>query len=142
MDLRYMFDGITEEEITHTIQNFFQNQGIDLNKLYNPSIDIVENDEFITVYVDASGVLSNDIDIDFLNNKIQITYERQKPYDSDVKKLKSEVMYGKFNRNITIPINVYDKNSVKTHLKNGVLQIIIDKKNELQNKFSIRLEEE
>lgn len=50
-------------------------------------------------------------------------------------------MYGNFKRNITIPINVFDKNSVKTTLKNGILNIVIDKKNELQNKFSIRLEE-
>lgn len=141
MDLRYMIDGITDQEITNTIQSFFENQGIDFNKLYNPSIDIVETDEFISLYVDAPGVLSNDIDIDFLNNKIQITYEKHKPYDSNVKQLKSEVMYGNFKRNITIPINVFDKNSVKTTLKNGILNIVIDKKNELQNKFSIRLEE-
>ena len=50
-----------------------------------------------------------------------------------------EIIYGKFERQIIIPISVTNRESVKISSKNGVLIIVIDKEREERNRFSIRV---
>jgi len=50
-----------------------------------------------------------------------------------------EIIYGKFERKITLPISITQRDSVVVDVKNGVLTILIDKTVESLNKFSIKL---
>jgi HSP20 family protein len=137
--MNYLIEGINNIE-NGTETNFFStilNQ--DRNYIYKPPIDLVETDTHIKINMDIPGVKKNTIDVNFFNNKIEVTGEREKPYSEESSKC--EIFYGKFNRKITLPISVTNKNSVKINCNNGVLEIEINKSYEEKNKFTLRLNE-
>jgi HSP20 family molecular chaperone IbpA len=131
------------EDVLSILGRYFQNhnqpnqqQSSDIN--WKPSVDISENSNSIKIYCCIPGVKSDTVDVDFYNNKIKISGERDKPYlDDDI--IKQEIVYGKFERNITIPINVTKRDSVNVSSKNGLLCITINKASEEENKFNISL---
>jgi HSP20 family molecular chaperone IbpA len=53
--------------------------------------------------------------------------------------VKNEIIYGKFERHINLPISVTNRDSVKISSNNGVLIIVIDKTREGMNRFSLRV---
>ena len=103
-----------------------------------PSIDIIEEKNYIYVYIDIPGVIPSSIDINVFNNKIEISGERNKFYNT-TNILKKEINYGKFKREITLPISITKRESVSVNNLNGVLNIIINKTIEEENKFKINL---
>ena len=127
------------QDFSDTIQSLLNSSGIDISQFNQPPVDILENNINITIYVDVPGVESKSLDIDFYNNKIEITGNREKPYN--LNSIKQEILYGDFTRKINIPISVTNRNSVKVSCKNGVLKITIDKVNEERNRFTVNLEE-
>jgi HSP20 family molecular chaperone IbpA len=109
-------------------------QGLNPELFWKPPVDIINEESNIIVYVDIPGISTDDLYIDFLNNKIEISGERIKPYNKHINK---EIVYGNFNRKIILPINVTNSNSVNVTAKNGVLKIVINKELEEKNKFSV-----
>lgn len=116
----------------------FLQQGVDMEHLYKPPTDIVDDGENFIIYIDIPGINPNSIDVDFYNNKIEVAGERVKPYNEFLKK---EIIYGSFKRRLTIPISVTSRNSVSVSALNGVLKISINKTNEERNRFSVRVSE-
>jgi len=109
---------------------------------WKPSIDILENDDEISIFLSIPGVKNSSIDIDILNNRMLISGERETPYSTENFQIKrTEIIYGRFQRTITIPISVTNQSSVSTQLKDGILKVKIDKRVEQQNRFSIRVNE-
>ena len=107
---------------------------------WKPSIDILDNDDEILVYLTLSGVKNSSIDIDILNNRMLISGEREKPYSNTNYQVKrSEISYGRFQRVITLPIGVTNQGSVSTQFKDGLLRVKIDKRVEQQNRFTVRV---
>ena len=86
-------------------------------------------------YVELPGVVENSIGIDFFNNKISISGEKIKQHE--VPYYKYEIVYGKFNRQINLPLSVTNKENVNVKYENGVLILIIDKKKEEQHRFCL-----
>ena len=126
--------------LNSVLQTYMRSQGVETQDFWKPSHDIIETNENITIFVDMPGVMLNTIDVDFFNNKVQISGSRTQPYDENP--LIKEIIYGDYNRNITLPISVTNKDSVNISSKNGVLKIIINKINEEKNKFKIKLNNE
>lgn len=131
--------GRQQNNLPGILTEIMQNNGVNMNEIFSPNADVVENDSFVKVYVNIPGVDSDSLDVDFFNNTINITGDRIKPYDSDINLIKNEIIYGKFERKIILPISVTKRESVKVNTQNGVLIIIIDKVCEERNRFSIRL---
>lgn len=99
-------------------------------------IDIVNEENLITIYAEVPGVDKDKIVIDFFNNELTIIIDKSKPYTvSEV----CEIKLGKFKRTITLPICVTKKETVNVSCENGVLKIKINKMLEEENKFSIAL---
>lgn len=125
------------DNLSETVQTFLSRQD-NHSRIFNPHIDMIDNETTTTLYLDIAGVNPNSIDVDFFNNKIHISGTKEKPY-TDIP-LKKEIAYGNFKKIITIPLSVINKNSVKVIYKYGVLKITIDKTNEEVNRFSIDVE--
>jgi HSP20 family molecular chaperone IbpA len=126
-------------DLRGALQNII-NSGVGLSmdqKEWHPSIDIVDTNNNLYVYIELPGVIESSIDVDFFNNKLAISGEKLKRYT--VASYKNEIVYGKFNRQITLPISVTNKDNVIVKYDNGVLTIIIDKSKEEQNRFHIGL---
>ena len=133
--------GRQQNNLPGILTEIMQNNGVNMNEIFSPNVDVVENDSFVKVYLNIPGVDSNSLDVDFFNNTINIKGDRIKPYDSDsdMTLIKNEIIYGTFERKITLPISVTKRESVTVNTQNGVLIIIIDKVCEEHNRFSIRV---
>lgn len=120
------------------LSTFLQQQGLNGEHFYKPPTDLIEDDKNIIIYIDIPGINPNSIDVNFYNNKIEVSGERIRPYNDFIKK---EIIYGEFKRQITIPINVTNRSSVTVSASNGVLKININKTIEEKNRFSVRIGE-
>ena len=107
-------------------------------KLWFPLIDIINTEDIYYVYVELPGVKEDSILVDFINNNLIISGEKNKKINEQ-HYIKNEIGYGKFNRKILLPMNVMDKNNVIIKYENGLLSILIDKKKEKTNTFSMKI---
>ena len=120
-------------QICNTIINY-SNKG---DSDWKPMIDIIEDKRYIYVIIDIPGVVPSSIELNFFNNKIEISGERiGRNYGTIVRR---EINYGKFIREITIPLSITKKESVSHDISFGVLEIKVDKNIEEDNKFKINL---
>jgi HSP20 family protein len=104
---------------------------------WTPNVDIVESPSLISVYVELAGVSPDNLEIDIFNNKITVSGTKSKNYE--IPSLKSEIIYGKFSREITIPISVVNRQNVTAKHMNGVLYLNIDKIAETQHRFKVNI---
>jgi HSP20 family molecular chaperone IbpA len=140
-----IFNGLNNLQSDGDLRGAFQhiiNSGVSTsdNGGWHPSVDIVDTVDNLYVYMEIPGVKNDSIRVDFFNNRLSISGEKIKKYSTPAEK--NEIVYGKFNRKIRIPICVTNKNNVNTTYSNGVLNIIIDKQKEGENRFSITIGEE
>lgn len=134
-----LMEGHQSNNVTGALSEFLQSQGVNMNDFWQPAVDIAETVTTITVYINIPGVKNNSIDVDFFNNRVIIKGERKKPFNDRTTLVKNEIIYGRFERQIIIPISVTSRDSVKINSKNGVLIIVIDKEREERNRFSLRV---
>ena len=127
------------------LSDFLQLQGINMKQLWKPSVDMSETENTIIIQMIMAGVEPDSVDITFFNNSINVKGERKHhplTLNTSSKEISKEIIYGKFERKIILPVSVTNRDSVKIDVKNGVLVIIIDKTKESLNKFSIKLNDE
>jgi HSP20 family molecular chaperone IbpA len=134
-----LLEGQQNNNISGALSEFLQSQGLNMNEIWQPSADIVENINNVTVYMNISGVNNDSIDVDFFNERVVVTGERKRPFSDEMTVVKNEIIYGKFERHINLPISVTNRDSVKISSNNGVLVIVIDKTIEGRNRFSLRV---
>ena len=134
-----LMEGNQSSNVSGALSEFLQSQGVNLNEIWQPAVDIVENSNVVCVYINIPGVKNDTIDVDFFNNRIVITGERKRPFTERMSVVKNEIIYGKFERQIIIPISVTNQENVKITSKCGVLVITIDKAGEERNRFSLRV---
>ena len=124
------------------ISDLLQQQGVNMNQLWKPSIDILESEDKLQLFMLLPGVPKSSIDIDFFNNSVSVKGERvcSDFYTSTgVSQLRKEIIYGNFERKITLPISITRRESVSITMEDGVLIISIDKTIESHNRFSVKV---
>jgi HSP20 family protein len=114
-----------------------------MQQLWRPAIDMVETEDTLQVLMNLAGVDRESVDVDFFNNIVSIKGERVTPTLASADgatQLRQEIVYGKFERKIVLPISITQKESVSINMSNGVLTVVIDKTAENRNKFSLKVE--
>lgn len=99
--------------------------------------DMFSDEKTIYIYAEIPGVEKENIDVDFYNNKITIKVEKNRPYEPPQT---SQIVYGKFENEITLPLCITKRETVSVSCNNGILKIKINKFVEEENKFSIKPE--
>jgi HSP20 family molecular chaperone IbpA len=99
--------------------------------------DMFSDEKTIYIYAEIPGVEKENIDVDFYNNKITIKVEKNRPYEPPQN---SQIVYGKFENEITLPLCITKRETVSVSCNNGILKIKINKFVEEENKFSIKPE--
>ena len=95
---------------------------------WTPLVDILEYDDRFEFYADMPGIAANAIQIGLETNVLTISGERTKLLTDDEKRQsKLERPVGKFHRQFVLP-NVADSNDITASSHDGVLQVIIKKK--------------
>lgn len=116
------------------------NSNIQTQGDWYPLVDMVDTKNNFYIYMELPGVVEDSISIDFFNNRVEISGEKVKKYTDDPSKheiTKREITYGKFKRNIILPLVITNKKNVSVQYKNGVLKMTVDKIKEQQNRFRI-----
>lgn len=107
--------------------------------LWRPPVDVFETETHVKIFSNVAGISADDINVDFFNNLVVITGERKFPtIDDTMTQRQREIIYGKFKRNINLPLSITNRDSVSVNIKEGVLSIIINKALENANRFSVR----
>ena len=100
--------------------------------LFAPSFDVKENKEGYVFRADLPGVREEDLEISLTGNHLTISGKReQEKHEQGDTYYASERSYGSFSRAFTLPDGT-DAENVKAELKDGVLQVVVPKKPEVQ----------
>ena len=137
-----ILSGNLNSSFSGQLSDFLQQQGVNMQQLWKPAINLIENKEILLLEMSIAGVKEDSVNISFFNNNIIIDGERNPNFlieEPETIQRCREILYGKFERKITLPISITQRESVKIKLNNGILSVIIDKKLESKNKFSLKI---
>ncbi|MGZ3536257.1 MAG: Hsp20/alpha crystallin family protein [Thermodesulfobacteriota bacterium] len=102
--------------------------------VWSPPVDILERGDEVVLKVDLPGVTQNEIDIRVEEGTVTIQGERKFVKESSEENyVQIERPYGTFRRTFSIPRTI-DQESIKASYKDGVLRIILPRKQEIQPK--------
>jgi len=105
-----------------------------LGGTWAPAVDIFEQDGNIVLKAELPGVDTKDVDVRVENNTLTLRGERK--FDNEVKKEnyhRVERAYGSFSRSFTLP-TVVDTDKIRAEFKDGVLRVMLPKKEEARPK--------
>ena len=102
--------------------------------VWSPPVDILERGDEVVLKVDLPGVTQNEIDIRVEEGTLTIQGERKFVKESSEENyVQIERPYGTFRRTFSIPRTI-DQESIKASYKDGVLRIILPRRQEIQPK--------
>lgn len=97
-------------------------------------VDVREDSEHVYVEAELPGLASEDIEITLDDGTMTIAGEKKfEREESQENYTVRERRYGKFNRTFELP-SVVDEDQVRATLKDGVLLVTLDKREELKPK--------
>ncbi len=103
-------------------------------RIWSPPVDILEKENEVILKVDLPGVNQSDVEIKVEENTLIIQGERK--FDKEGPRghyLQIERPYGTFQRTFAIP-RMIDLEGIKAAYKDGVLRIVLPKKEEVHPK--------
>jgi HSP20 family protein len=112
------------------LSNFFDTQtGISM-----PSVNIIEGKDDFKIEVAAPGLEKKDFKINLENNVLTISSEKEmKNEQTDDRYMRREFSYSTFQRSFALP-NTVDAEKINASYKDGVLNLVIPKKEEAKEK--------
>ena len=100
-----------------------------------PSVNIIENGEYYRVEVAAPGFKKDDFKVELDNNVLTISSEfENKDEVKEENFTRREFNYGSFQRSFTLPEDVVDTEKINAKYNDGVLNIMIPKREEVKPK--------
>jgi HSP20 family protein len=105
-----------------------------LGGTWAPAVDIYEQDGNIVLTAELPGVDPKDVDVRVENNVLTLRGERR--WSDEVQREsyhRVERAYGSFTRSFTLP-NVVDTEKIKADFKDGMLKLVLPKKEEAKPK--------
>ena len=96
----------------------------------SPAIDVVEREGDFEITCDLPGVEQKDLDLSIADNVLTIKGEKREGKDGGSSKTyRREIWAGAFQRTLSLPRTV-DSAGVDATLRNGVLKIVLPKREE------------
>jgi HSP20 family protein len=101
-----------------------------------PAVNIAESKEDYKIEVAAPGLNKDDFKISLENNVLTVSSEKEEKYEEkDEKVMRREFSYYSFSRSFALPQTINPEKIRATH-KDGILQVVIPKKEEAREKPS------
>jgi HSP20 family protein len=99
-----------------------------------PAVDIYEDEQGITLKLEAPGVDQNDLDLKVENHVLSVSGERKLEKEEKEENFhRIERRYGSFTRSFTLP-NTVDTENIRADYESGVLKIHLVKRAEAKPK--------
>lgn len=109
---------------------------------FTPRMDIFESEKELTVTAELPGMEQKDVEIHFEGDQLTIRGEKRAEKEEKEKDYyRMERSYGSFSRSIRLPLDV-DQDRASATFKNGVLRIILPKKEGGVSKKKIEIRSE
>jgi HSP20 family protein len=124
-----------QDQINRLFDDTFERTGQESNlTAWAPAVDIYENEHELVVKADLPDIDSKDLDIRVENNILTIRGERkfEKKVNED-NYLRVERAYGAFSRSFALA-NSVNPDGIKADYQNGVLTLVIPKREEAKPK--------
>jgi HSP20 family protein len=122
-------------QLQDTVARLFNEPG---TRPWTPAVDILETENELLLKMDVPEINLKDVDIRLENQTLTIKGERKFEPAEGKGYHRIERSYGTFARSFTLP-NTVDTEKVRADYKNGVLTIVLPKK-EVAKPRSIRVE--
>jgi len=101
-----------------------------------PAVNITESKEEYRIDVAAPGLNKEDFKVTLENNVLTVSSEKEEKQDeSDEKVMRKEFIYCTFSRSFSLPQTV-NAEKIRADHKDGILQIVIPKRDEAKEKPS------
>ncbi|RPH47711.1 MAG: Hsp20/alpha crystallin family protein [Planctomycetota bacterium] len=105
-----------------------------LGGAWAPPVDIYEQDGNLVLKAELPGIDPKDVNVHVENNVLTLTGERR--FETEVKREqyhRVERAYGRFSRSFTLP-NVVDTANIKAEFRDGLLRVVMPKREEAKPK--------
>ena len=100
-----------------------------------PAVNIKEDSDNFEVEVAVPGLKKDDFNIELENDVLTISSEKERKTESkEDKYVRREFQYSSFKRTFSLPENVVNGDMVEANYTNGVLHILLPKKEEVKPK--------
>jgi len=96
-----------------------------------PSVNLKETDNSIEVELAAPGMKREDFSVEVDNDVLMISSQKQEEKEDNY--LRKEFNYQSFSRTFTLP-ETANENKIEANYKDGILHVIIEKKEGLQKR--------
>lgn len=115
-----------------TLPSFFRDS--EASTAWTPAVDIVERDQEVVVRAELPGVDKKGIGVEIKDNILTLKGEKREENETKEDNYhRMERRFGSFQRSFTLPESL-DRNGIRAEHKNGVLEIHIPKREEVQAK--------
>ncbi len=113
--------------------NFFEseiNHPANRRAFCSPATNIIEHENHFQLDLAVPGLNKEDFKIDIENNVLTVSSEKEeKNEESNNNYTRKEFVYGCFNRSFSLPKSI-NTESIEATYTNGILQIVLPKKEE------------
>ncbi|MBN1565860.1 MAG: Hsp20/alpha crystallin family protein, partial [Anaerolineae bacterium] len=102
--------------------------------MLRPAMDVIENDNAVTLRVDLPGLSVEDVNVELDDNTLTVSGEIGDTIEEDGDRYHYRERYtGSFQRSLRLP-NTIDAEKVEANFENGVLNIVLPKLPQAQPK--------
>jgi HSP20 family protein len=108
-----------------------------------PAVNIVENADSYSVEMAAPGMKKDDFDIELKDNVLTIRSERrneQETKEENERYMRREFSYQSFQRSFQLNQQVVDQEKIKASYENGVLRLVLPKREEAKTRPARRIQ--
>jgi len=103
-----------------------------------PAVNVKETDNEFIIDVAAPGLKKDDFKVNYDNGRLTISSEKKNDYEEkDGEKItRKEFSYQSFQRSFTVAENVVNVDKIKARYDDGILHVLIPKRDEVKPKPS------
>ncbi|MCE4565122.1 Hsp20/alpha crystallin family protein [Maribellus sp. CM-23] len=101
-----------------------------------PAVNVVENKDEFQIDVAAPGMDKKDFKLNYDNGRLTISSEKKDEKEEKEGKVvtRREFSYQSFQRSFTVPENVINAEKISANYDNGILHVILPKREEVKPK--------
>lgn len=105
-----------------------------------PAVNIIETEEEFRIEIAAPGMSKKDFNINVENDKLMVSSDLAKEEKEGETYSRREFNYASFQREFNFPNELVDENKINATYEDGILHIVLPKKEESKPKPSRNIE--